>query len=91
MKQRKESRHECSGFRQSIRLLLQLDKLEEEGRSQGTKEANDIRDQMDDNWYKMTDEEQELVEKLSAALRSKEVRKDLVKEVVWRLSTTWFE
>lgn len=59
-----------SQFREYLDLLLQLDQLEKEGR-RDSKEDDDVRDQMDPRWYSMTMEEQDLMGRVSEALRSK--------------------
>jgi len=73
-------------FHKSIGLLLQLDTLEGAGLNQGTSEADLIRSEMQDLWSSLTDEEQELLDVFSAALRSEKIDRDLVKDIVCRLS-----
>lgn len=77
-------------FCEGVAMLMKIDAMEDEGTSQ-TPAANRIRDRWCDLAESQTDEEQNLIDELSAALRQKEIDKDLVKEVVWRLSTTWFD
>lgn len=69
-----------NAYRESIRLLQQLVRLTENGRSQSP-EAQRIRAAMEAPWYTMSEEEQDLVEALSADLRAPEDQENPLQSV----------